>query len=247
MTDLSGRCAVVTGLSQGIGQAIAVALAGAGASVAGVHLGDPEGARRTVELVEAGGGRALALDASTGDPDAIEQLADAAAEAFGPIDVWVNNAAAMFVKPLVETSDEEWHGLLQTNLHGYMHGCRTAARRMIAHGGGGRIVNVSSVAHLQPLANLAAYITSKAGVVGLTRTLALELAPHGITVNAVAPGATESAMNRRAWTAEVRRAYRERIRSGGSPIPRRSPTSRSSSPRTPRGTSPVRSSWSTAA
>jgi NAD(P)-dependent dehydrogenase (short-subunit alcohol dehydrogenase family) len=151
------------------------------------------------------------LVGDTGDPAGVERLADETVRALGGIDIWVNNAAGLMVKPLLETTDDDWHGLLRANLHGYFYGCRAAARRMVEQGRGGRIVNVSSAADVQPLADLTAYITAKSGVVGLTKTLALELGGYGITVNAIAPGATDTAINRRAYTPAVRRTYEQRI------------------------------------
>jgi NAD(P)-dependent dehydrogenase (short-subunit alcohol dehydrogenase family) len=209
--DLSGRTAVVTGAARGIGQAIAVALAEAGADVAGMSL---EEAPETARGVRASGRAALMLTGDTGDPNDVERLARETAERLGGIDVWVNNAAKLMVKPLLDTSDDDWHGLLAANLHGYFYGCRAAARHMVEQGRGGRILNVSSAADIQPLADLSAYVTAKGGIVGLTKTLAIELAPHGITVNAIAPGATETEMNAAAYTDEVRRTYEQRIALG---------------------------------
>jgi 3-oxoacyl-[acyl-carrier protein] reductase len=193
LTGLAGKRAVVTGSASGIGRATAEALAAAGARVAGLDLHE---SATEVSLV--------------GDTSRVEDV-ERAADALGGIDVWVNNAARLFVRPVVDTTDEEWHGLLGANLHGYFYGCRAAARRMLAQGTGGRIVNVTSAVNFAAVADLSAYGAAKGAIASLTKALALELAPAGVTVNAVAPGATETPMNADAYTDEVRRTYEQRI------------------------------------
>jgi NAD(P)-dependent dehydrogenase (short-subunit alcohol dehydrogenase family) len=206
--SLRGRRAVVTGATTGIGRAIALALGAAGAHVAGIDKSDPE---RTAAEVREHGVECVMLKGDTGRVEDVERLAAAAVEQLGGIDVWVNNAARLMVKPLLETTDEDWHGLLAANLHGYFYGCRAAGRAMAAQGNGGRIVNVSSAADILVVSDLGAYIAAKGAIVAMTKVLALELAEHGITVNAIAPGAIDTPLNKTAWSADVRRVYEQRI------------------------------------
>jgi NAD(P)-dependent dehydrogenase (short-subunit alcohol dehydrogenase family) len=204
--DVSDRRVVVTGASSGIGEGIAKAFAEAGARVAGISL-DGEA---PVD--------GIFVHGDTGDHEAVEGFADRVVHEWGGIDVWVNNAARLMVRPLEETTDDEWHGLLRGNLHGYFYGCRIAARHMSAQHAG-RIINITSQANYQGIPGLGAYTAAKGAIAGLTKVLALELAPVGVTVNAVAPGAVETPLNVNAYTPEVRRTYEQRIPLGriGSP------------------------------
>jgi len=208
--DLVGPVAVVTGVSSGIGRAIAVALANAGANIAGVFLGADGEAEAARADIAAAGRESHIVVGDTGDPATHTALAEGARDKWGSLDIWVNNAARLMVKPLIETSDADWHGLLAANLHGYFYGCRAAAKAMFLQGRG-RIINVSSAVDHLAVSNLSAYTTAKNGIVGLTRTVALEAAPHGVTCNAIAPGAIETPLNASAYTAEVRATYEQRI------------------------------------
>lgn len=205
---LSGRRAVVTGASSGIGRAIAVALAAAGADVAGMSLDDGS---ETDRLVRDQGRDSLQLVGNTGDVTAVEGLAEAATERWGGFDVWVNNAGRLLVRPLLETSDDDWHGLLAGNLHGYFYGCRAAAKHLTERGERGRIVNVTSISGIVGVGGIGAYTAAKGAIMALTKALAVELAPAGITVNAIAPGAIDTPLNAEAYTPAVRRVYEARI------------------------------------
>jgi NAD(P)-dependent dehydrogenase (short-subunit alcohol dehydrogenase family) len=217
--SLAGRSAVVTGISSGIGQAIAVALARQGANVAGDFQRDAGGAAETARRIEAHGHEALVLQGDTGDEAHIQALADATVDRWGSLDIWVNNAARILVRPFFETTTADWHGLLAANLHGYFYGCKAAAERMRNQPGPGRIINITSEADVQAIDGFSAYIAAKGAIVGLTKVLALELAEHDVTVNAVAPGATETPLNAVTYTPEVRATYNARIGLGRIAVP----------------------------
>jgi glucose 1-dehydrogenase len=196
--DVSGKVALVTGASSGIGQGIAVALAKHGADVAINYFSDAQGADETAELVRAEGRRAVTIGADVGTMETVVRMFRALDDAFGRIDILVNNAGIGGSGPVSETTFQAWERVIRTNLHGPFLCAQQAARRLIAQGQGGHIVNISSVHEEACSAGGAAYCASKAGLRNLTRSLALELGPHGVTVNDVAPGMILTPMNRRA-------------------------------------------------
>jgi glucose 1-dehydrogenase len=198
--ELTGKIALVTGASSGIGQGIAVALAQAGADAAVNFRNNAAGAEETARRVRETGRRSLLLPADVGDPEQVVAIFRRLDTELGAIDILVANAGhGSAAKPLHETSWADWDRVLRSNLDGPFLCGREAARRMVARGSGGRIVNISSV-HDEAcnLPEDGPYCVAKGGVRNLTRAMALELAAHGITVNAVAPGMILTPMNQRA-------------------------------------------------
>jgi len=207
--SLAGRSAVVTGAAWGLGKAAARRLAQAGAQVLIADIDEVQANATAKELTNecAADVRAVAMDAS--DSAAITSVADKAVEEFGGIDIWVNNAGIPSHTPLLDLGEEEWDRVNAINLRGAFVGAREAARRMIGAGRGGVIVNVASLAGLRGISpGQAAYVSSKHGVVGLTKQLCIELAPHGIRVLGIAPGVclTEKTMHLSQITPEAAQA-----------------------------------------
>lgn len=206
LVSLRGRTAVITGAAWGLGKATARRLAEAGACVLIGDIDEEAAAATASELSARYGTRVLSVRMDAGDSASIAAGVDFAMSEFGAIDIWVNNAGIPSYAPLLDLSEEEFDKVLAINLRGTFVGAREAARQMIAAGKGGVIVNVASLAGLRGISpGQAAYVGSKHGVVGLTKTMAIELAPHGIRVLAVAPGfcVTESTMHLASMDAET--------------------------------------------
>jgi len=189
---LEGKVAIVTGASRGIGRAIALRLARERASIV-VTATSEESARNTAAEVEALGSRALALAVDVADPAAVEALFAAAVETFGKVDILVNNAGITKDGLLLRMKDADWDAVLNVNLKGAFNCVREAAKLM-TKARSGRIVNISSVVGEMGNAGQINYSASKAGMIGLTKSAARELAKRGITVNAVTPGFIETDM-----------------------------------------------------
>jgi 3-oxoacyl-[acyl-carrier protein] reductase len=185
--SLAGKVAVVTGGARGIGRAIALRLAAGGATVVVNYRANEAAAREVVQQIGAGGGEALAVQADVSRPVEAEALIGAAMQAFGRVDILVNNAGTTRDTLIMRMSEEEWDVVIDTNLKGTFNCIRAVARPMMRQRYG-RIVNITSVAGLAGNAGQANYASAKAGLIGLTKTVAKELGSRGITCNAVAPG-----------------------------------------------------------
>lgn len=191
LVSLSGRVAAITGAARGIGEAIARRFVEAGAAVLIGDI-DEAAAQTTATRLSGSGGRVLAARLDATDSASIAAFADGAVSELGRLDIWVNNAGIYPVAGSLDMTDAEWDRVLDLNLKGTFVGAREAAKRMVALGNGGVIINLSSVAGFRGSPGLTHYVASKHGVRGLTRSLAAELGPAGIRVLALAPTLIET-------------------------------------------------------
>ena len=186
---LAGKVALITGSDSGIGQATAIEFAKEGADVVVHFLHDANGAEETRTAVTAEGGKAIVVQADVSDEDQVASMFDQAVDTFGSVDILMNNAGVDASGiPVAELSTEVWDRAIRTNVYGYFFCCRRFAQLRLAAGDGGKIINVSSVHADNPNPGGSDYDCSKGAIRMLTRTLALELAPHNINVNSLAPG-----------------------------------------------------------
>jgi glucose 1-dehydrogenase len=186
---LSEKVAIVTGAGSGIGRAIAIGMAREGACVVVDYVGKPDGANETVRQIEAASGKGVAVEADISQPDQVDHLAQSAVKQFGRLDILVNNAGIEKKMPFVDTPIDIWNKVIAVDLTGPFLCARAAAKQMLSQGGGGRIINISSVHEDLPMPTNAPYCAAKGGLRMLMRTIAVELAPHRITVNNIGPGA----------------------------------------------------------
>lgn len=192
--DLTGKVAIVTGGSRGIGFAIASCYAAAGAQVVIANRKAPEG-EAAAERIRADGGKAVAVPLDVTNPDSVRAMADETAERFGQIDILVNNAGRAVVKSVLDHRLEDWEKVMNTNLRGPFL-CSQAVVPYMIKQGKGKIINTASTASVCGFPNRVSYVVSKAGVLALTKALAVEWAPYKINVNAIAPSFTATEFTR---------------------------------------------------
>ena len=186
---LQNKVAIITGSASGIGQGIALRFASEGAAVVVDYVGKPGTADQTLNLIKQAGGRAIAVESDVSNPVQVQALIDTTVKTFGKLDIFVNNAGIEFKHPFTEFPVEQFQKIIAVNLIGPFLCCQAAAKQMIKQGGGGRLINISSIHEDIPMPTNAPYCATKGGLRMLTRTIAVELAPHEITVNNIGPGA----------------------------------------------------------
>ena len=187
MSKLAGKTAIITGASRGIGAEIARKFAADGAKVVVNYSGSQEKAEAVVADIQANGGEAIAVKANVSDSKSVKAMVDETMKTFGSVDILVNNAGITRDNLMMRMKDDEWDDVINTNLKGVFV-CTKAVTRQMMKQRAGRIVNIASIVGVMGNAGQANYVASKAGVIGLTKTTARELASRGITANAVAPG-----------------------------------------------------------
>jgi len=193
--DLTGKAAVVIGGTSGIGRAIAHGLAEAGADVVTTSRRADQ-VEAAAKEIEERGRRTLRLTSDVGDRSSLEQLLRQSVSAFGKVDILVNSAGRTKRTPTLDVPESEWNEIMETNLTGVLRACQVFGRHMIERRYG-RIVNIASLSSFVALYEVAAYAASKAAVASLTKSLAVEWAPHGVCVNGIAPGVFRTALNQK--------------------------------------------------
>jgi NAD(P)-dependent dehydrogenase (short-subunit alcohol dehydrogenase family) len=207
---LKERATLITGAFGGLGRHFALTLSRAGAAV-GLTGRRMEAGEQLAAEIRAAGGRALAWRMDVTDPDSVREAIDSVAAELGPITVVVNNAGVAVTKPFLEVSEQDWSDVVDVNLTGAWRVAQAAARHMRDHGQGGSIVNIASITGLRVAGAISAYVASKAGLIQLTKAMALELARYSIRVNALAPGYIETDINRDFFTSDAGQALIKRI------------------------------------
>jgi NAD(P)-dependent dehydrogenase (short-subunit alcohol dehydrogenase family) len=208
--SLAGKSALVTGAFGDLGRHFAMTLAAAGASVALAGRRLAEGEKLAQRIIDQGG-NAVVVPLDVSDAKSVAAAIERSAEALGPITVLVNNAGVAVTKPILDQTEEDWLGVIEVNLNGAWRMAQAMARHMISHGRGGSIINIASILGLRVSAQVPAYAASKAGLIHLTKALALELARHAIRVNALAPGYIETDINRDFFASDAGRALIKRV------------------------------------
>jgi NAD(P)-dependent dehydrogenase (short-subunit alcohol dehydrogenase family) len=193
--DLNGKSAVVIGGTSGIGRAIALGLAEAGADVAATSRRADQ-VDATAREIEALGRRSLRATSDVVDRASLHQLLDGAVQTFGKVDILVNSAGRTKKAPTLDFSEQDWNGIFETNLNGMVRACQIFGRHMLERRYG-RIINVASIGSFRGMMEVSAYSASKAAVVSLTQSLAVEWSAHGVNVNAIAPGVFPTALNKK--------------------------------------------------